>query len=387
MMDMSKAFDLVKHSMLFRKLLDAGLPSIFIRLLIFIYTNQFANVSWDGGFSTIFSLSNGVRQGAVLSAILYCFYVNDLFKILRRNGSGCWVNSNYFGIIGYSDDSFLLAPSIDSLQEMLQVCEEYAFVHNLKFSTDPNPAKCKTKCLAFVARDRPLKHVQLCGNPLPWVSQGKHLGNTVENKMNGMKKDILNKRANYIAKNNELMQEFHFAHPKTKVVINQIYNGHFTGSPLWNLFCRETDMLCNSWNKSVRIMLGLPYNTHRYFLEPLTDLQHLKFTLISRFIGFLSQIEKSHKILPKILLQTIRKDCRSVTGSNIRNIVLMSGKDDINQLSQSDIKNMIYMPVAEHDRWKLNIVKELIDVKWGELSVEGFEDEDIDVIIEELCTS
>ena len=352
-----------------------------------ITTISSAFVSWDGGFSTIFSLSNGVRQGAVLGVILYWFYVNDLFKILRRNGSSCWMNSNYFGIIGYSDDSFLLAPSIDSLQEMLQVCEEYAFVHNLKFSTDPNPAKCKTKCLAFVARDRPLKHVQLCGNPLPWVSQGKHLGNTVENKMNGMKKDILNKRANYIAKNNELMQEFHFAHPKTKVVINQIYNGHFTGSPLWNLFCRETDMLCNSWNKSVRIMLGLPYNTHRYFLEPLTDLQHLKFTLISRFIGFLSQIEKSHKILPKILLQTIRKDCRSVTGSNIRNIVLMSGKDDINQLSQSDIKNMIYMPVAEHDRWKLNIVKELIDVKWGELSVEGFEDEDIDVIIEELCTS
>ena len=77
--------------------------------------------------------------------------------------------------------------------------------------------------------------------------------------------------------------------------------------------------------------------TNRYFLEPLTDLQHLKFTLISRFIGFLSQIEKLHKNLPKILLQTIRKDCRSVTVSNIRNIVLMSGKDDTNQLSQSDI--------------------------------------------------
>ena len=88
MMDMSKAFDRVKHSLLFRKLLVAGLPVIFIRLLIFIYVNQFANVSWDGGFSTIFGLTNGVRQGAVLSAILYCFYVNNLYKILRSNGSG-----------------------------------------------------------------------------------------------------------------------------------------------------------------------------------------------------------------------------------------------------------------------------------------------------------
>ena len=146
-------------------------------------------------------------------------------------------------------------------------------------------------------------------------------------------------------------------------------------------------MLCNSWNKSVRIMLGLPLNTHRYFLEPLTDLQHLKFTLISRFLGFISQIKKSHKILPKILLQTIRKDCRSVTGSNLRNILLMSRKDDIDQLSRADVQHMIYMPVTEQDRWKLSIVKELIDVKWGESVVEGFDDEEINAIIEELCTS
>ena len=143
---MTKAFDLVRHSVLFRKLLDAGLPAIFIRLLIFIYANQFANVSWDGSFSNIFSLTNSVRQGAVLSAILYCFYVNNLFQILRRNGTGCWLKSHYFGIIGYSDDSFFIAPSIDSLQEMLNICEQYSFMHNLKFSTDANPAKCKTKC-------------------------------------------------------------------------------------------------------------------------------------------------------------------------------------------------------------------------------------------------
>ena len=66
------------------------------------------------------------------------------------------MNSYYFGILGYSDDSFLLAPSIDSLQEMLKICEEYAGLHNLTFSTDPNPAKCKTKCLAFLQRERPL---------------------------------------------------------------------------------------------------------------------------------------------------------------------------------------------------------------------------------------
>ena len=71
--DMTKAFDLVQHSLLFQKLLQEGLSRIFIRILIVIYIFQFANVRWNGILSSIFSLCNGVRQGAILSGILYCF--------------------------------------------------------------------------------------------------------------------------------------------------------------------------------------------------------------------------------------------------------------------------------------------------------------------------
>ena len=95
LMDMTKAFDLVKHSILFRKFLKAGLSVIFVRVLIFIYINQYANINWNSNFSTIFSMTNGVRQGAILSGFAYCFYVNDLFATLRKNKSGCWVNGFY----------------------------------------------------------------------------------------------------------------------------------------------------------------------------------------------------------------------------------------------------------------------------------------------------
>ena len=83
-MDMTTAFDLVRHSLLFRKLLKGGLPVIFMRLLILIYALQSANVGWNGGVSDFFSLTNGVKQEGVLSAILYCFYCNDLLKYLRE---------------------------------------------------------------------------------------------------------------------------------------------------------------------------------------------------------------------------------------------------------------------------------------------------------------
>ena len=147
LMDMSKAFDLVRFSTMFRKIICAGLSLIFVRILIFIYRNQFANVRWNGIFSDFFRMQNGVRQGAILSAIFYCIYMNDLFKILRKNKLGCWVNGEFCGIFGYSDDNCLLAPSLHALQEMLLICERYAADHDLKFSTDPNPKKCKQNVL------------------------------------------------------------------------------------------------------------------------------------------------------------------------------------------------------------------------------------------------
>ena len=129
----------------------------------------------------MFSLSNGVRQGGVISAILYCFYGNSLFTELRRSGYGCHVNGFFHGIFGYSDDNMLLAPSEHALQKMLEICERFATSHNLKFSTDPDPVKCKTKCIASVKKPKQLPEMRLCGNNLPWVNAFKHLGNNISN--------------------------------------------------------------------------------------------------------------------------------------------------------------------------------------------------------------
>ena len=76
-------------------------------------------------------MRNRVRQGAVLSAIFYCIYMNDLFNILRRSKFGCWGNGDYFGILGYSDGNFLLAPSIYALQQKVTLCENYVGQHLL----------------------------------------------------------------------------------------------------------------------------------------------------------------------------------------------------------------------------------------------------------------
>ena len=64
--------------------------------------------------------------GKVLAAIAYCMYCEELFETLRRRHSGCWVRGYYRGIFGYSDDNWVLAPSLSALQDILKTCEEFA---------------------------------------------------------------------------------------------------------------------------------------------------------------------------------------------------------------------------------------------------------------------
>ena len=55
----------------------------------------------------------------------------------------------------YADDLVLLAPSRSAMKSMLRTCEEFADLHNLKFSTDPEPAKSKTKCIFMCVHGDP----------------------------------------------------------------------------------------------------------------------------------------------------------------------------------------------------------------------------------------
>ena len=130
-------------------MISRGFPAIYLRLILVMYTNQSANVLWNGRMSEDFSIGNGVKQGGVLSPRLFCVYIDGLFKFLRRKKTGCWLYNEFVGILGYADDLLLLALSRDALQEMITNCGTFAKKLNLTFSTHDDPRKSKTKRMAY----------------------------------------------------------------------------------------------------------------------------------------------------------------------------------------------------------------------------------------------
>ena len=123
-LDCSKAFDTCKFSILFTKLLGTGLPPIVIRTLVYVYEEQFAWVRWGQTQSEQFPISNGTRQGSMISPALWSVYLDLLIKELRELGVGCHVGGLYIGVVVYADDVLLMAPTrgggwyVDYIEQM-----------------------------------------------------------------------------------------------------------------------------------------------------------------------------------------------------------------------------------------------------------------------------
>ena len=84
-LDVSKAFDRVPHNILFCKLFEQKVPRIVIRWLVYWYSTQTFTIRWNNVLSDPFTVSNGVRQGSILSPTLFSVYMDSLSNELSAS--------------------------------------------------------------------------------------------------------------------------------------------------------------------------------------------------------------------------------------------------------------------------------------------------------------
>ena len=299
----------------------------------------------------------------------------------------------YLGAFGYADDVILLSPSRESLQLMLNICEEFATEHSMQFSTDPVPAKSKTKCLHFTKRNREVKPLILNDNDLPWVERASHLGNTLTTKITqnplGMdtSSDLLQKRAIFFQKVHELKQAYGFYNPDIILEIINIFGCSFYGSPLWTLNSEEHKKLNRSWNTVIKMVWDLPFATHKRFLESLTNIPHIQSMLHGRYVGFIGNLKSTSKPHLKMLFNMCKYDQSCNTGQNVDFLSREWDTLDLETLINKKhlIKNGRINPLNNDEKWKIDMIQEMCLSKLGLLESDS-DESDTKIMLEIICT-
>ena len=91
-------------------------------------------VLWCGVKSSAFTISDGVGQGGVLSPYSFSAYVDQLSESLNAIRSSCYVDLICINHIFFADDITLFSPSLTGLQELVDVCYDYALSYGIMFN-------------------------------------------------------------------------------------------------------------------------------------------------------------------------------------------------------------------------------------------------------------
>ena len=76
--------------------------------------------------SDTFGVANGVKQGGVLSPILFNVYLDYLLCMIKESGAGCYAGNVFTGALSHADDLILLSPTRQGMKVLINICEQFS---------------------------------------------------------------------------------------------------------------------------------------------------------------------------------------------------------------------------------------------------------------------
>ena len=191
LIDFSKAFDMVEHSILLKKLEHYGIRGVALKWMQSYLNSRKQYVSVNGKNSTTRDMKYGVPQGSILGPLLFIIYINDIPE------TACFAK-----FILYADDAniILTADSIEAINTQLNVLisalvnwvQSNGLALNLK----------KTKYMIF-SRSRQIdlpSPLVICKAAIERKREARFLGVILDETLNWSKhiKTIISKMSRYV---------------------------------------------------------------------------------------------------------------------------------------------------------------------------------------------
>ena len=385
LLDASKAFDRVHYGKLFDLLISKNVPFCIIRLIKDSYLRQNVCVVWDNYRSPPFSISNGVKQGGVLSPVLFTMYIDVLLIRLKETGIGCIYNGVYVGAVAYADDVTLICPSIRGLNAMLSICLEFSKEFDILFNAK------KTMCIKFGADVCDVEHTVFNGVNIIWQDKVRHLGNIIKSSLND-DDDCTLKASMFIGSVNKLLSNFGMIPPRVLCKTFNSYCCSMYGSQLWRFNSKCFNQLCIYWNKAVRRIFNLPYCTHTWLLGPLMNQLHVCQQLYIRSLRFLNTMFQCPNEIVNMCVKSASLNASTPIGYKFAFYRHMYGMNVNSQNVNTCINRIRHRSKLDDDELStVNNLDTLIEVKVIYMYIDGLDYDDIkdmiDISYVRLCHS
>ena len=200
--DFTKAFDSVDQQKLWEALKQhTSINPAYINLISLLYKNSKTKIRTDVGITRLLELLKGVKQGDLLSALLFCVALMIILQnTLLDTNNGIIIGGEPHNNMGYADDIAIVAESLEEMNEILNRLQHFAEIFGLKINV------AKTKIMLVGSHST--STVPSIGNQtLDIVENFEYLGRTLSHDANDMPALInrINKAWGSFAKKKKLM--------------------------------------------------------------------------------------------------------------------------------------------------------------------------------------
>ena len=141
--DFEKAYDRINRDALWVKLCNLHISKKMLYMLQALYSNIKNCVNTEYGLTNMFDSPLGLKQGCVISPILFTCFINDIIKEVGGTNNCITINSYDLRLLLYADDMIIISDTPFHLQQMLNKLNEYCNRWSLNVNID------KTKITVF----------------------------------------------------------------------------------------------------------------------------------------------------------------------------------------------------------------------------------------------
>ena len=185
--DFKKAFDSVHRETLWEILTAYGIPMKFISIIKCFYNNFECNIILETSISDSFEVKSGVRQGCILSPILFLMVIDWIQRNTTSAKNGIqWTMFEQLEDLDFADDLAEISTTQKQLQEKTNKLNTFARKTGLKINVT------KTKVMSI--NQGMTEPITIDDQPVENVEDFTYLGSIISSD-NGAKKDIQSRLA------------------------------------------------------------------------------------------------------------------------------------------------------------------------------------------------